>query len=188
MQIRLATPDDAAQIAAIYAPIVTDTHISFEERAPSVDEMRRRITAYGTTHPWLVAIEDGAILGYAYATAHRDRAGYRWSADSSIYLADGARRRGLGTRLYVELFRILKVQRFHNVFAGVTLPNDASVALHRKLGFTRVGIYRSVGFKCGSLYDTSWWQLRLIESPALPPDEPLPMRAVGAIGLGGEAS
>jgi phosphinothricin acetyltransferase len=176
MRIRLAQPDDADAVAAIYAPIVERTHISFEEKAPTAQEMRARMQAHEQKYPWLVAVDNGAILGYAYAGAHRSRPAYRWSVDSSVYVADGARERGVGRALYRDLFEQLRVQRFHNVFAGIALPNDASIALHRSLGFIPVGIYRRVGYKLGSWYDTSWWQLRLSDENA-GPDEPLPVMA-----------
>jgi L-amino acid N-acyltransferase YncA len=161
MQIRPVISEDAEQIAAIYAPIVEHTPISFEERAPTAAEMRERIRALTTTHPWLVAAAGDEILGYAYACAHQERAGYRWSVNSSIYLREESRGRGLGKQLYSELFRQLEARRFHAVFAGITLPNEASIGLHRSLGFALVGTYREVGLKFGTWFDTSWWQVRL---------------------------
>jgi L-amino acid N-acyltransferase YncA len=161
MLIRPVKFDDADQIAAIYAPIVEHTPISFEEHAPSAAEMRERIRSYTAAYPWLVAISGDDVLGYAYACAHRERAAYRWSVNSSIYLREEARGRGLGRTLYAELFRHLETRRFHAVFAGIALPNEASVALHRSLGFTHVGTYHEVGFKFGAWFDTSWWQRRL---------------------------
>ncbi len=159
MQIRPAKLEDAEQIAAIYAPIVEHTIISFEERAPSAAEMRDRIASYTKTHPWLVAVDgNDAILGYAYAAAHRERAGYRWSADASVYVREDARGRGVAKKLYSDLFALLGELEFHRVFAGIALPNDASVALHRSFGFTLVGTYREVGRKFGSWIDTTWWQ------------------------------
>lgn len=172
MEIRAANLDDAHQIAAIYAPSVEHSHISFEERAPSPGEMRERIRTYTQTHPWIVATEGDTILAYAYACAHRTRAAYRWSADSAIYVREDARGRGIGKGLYTELFRLLKLQHFHSIYAGITLPNEASIALHRSVGFTPVGIYREVGYKNGAWRDTSWWQLQLAGVQA-PPDEPL---------------
>ena len=172
MRIRHATPDDAPQIAAVYAPFVERSHVSFEERTPSAADMRERIASYTEKYPWLVAEENGEVLGYAYACAHRSRAAYRWSVDSAIYLREDARGRGIGKALYSELFRILKLQGFRNVYAGIALPNDASIALHRALGFTEVGIYRSVGYKDGAWRDTWWWQLPLNSGDAAP-KEPL---------------
>lgn len=172
MRIRHASLDDAPQIAAIYAPFVERSHVSFEEKAPSVAEMRGRIASYTDKYPWLVAEEHGDILGYAYACAHRGRAAYRWSVDSAIYMREDARGRGIGKALYTELFRLLKLQGFRSVYAGITLPNDASIALHRVAGFTEVGVYRRVGYKDGAWRDTSWWQLQLDIGDAAP-SEPL---------------
>jgi L-amino acid N-acyltransferase YncA len=176
VEIRIACNEDAQAIAAIYAPIVHDTHISFEEVAPTAEQMRERIEATRSKYPWLVAVAGDVVLGYAYATAHRSRSAYRWSTDCSVYVAAQARRGGIGKALYRNLFACLTEQRYHNVFAGVTLPNDASIALHRSLGFTHVGVYRRVGYKAGAWRDTSWWQLRLLQSDASP-DEPLPVTA-----------
>ncbi len=173
MNIRSVSLDDAPQIAAIYAPAVERSHISFEERAPAEGEMRERIRSYTQMYPWLVASEeDATVLGYAYACPHRARPAYRWSAESAIYVREGSQGRGIGKALYFELFRLLKLQRFHSVYAGITLPNDASIALHRAVGFTTVGIFREVGYKCGAWRDTSWWQLQLADS-SVPPEEPL---------------
>jgi phosphinothricin acetyltransferase len=139
--------------------------------------MRERIDSYTKTHPWLVALENDAVLGYAYACPHRMRAAYRWSVDTAIYLRGDAQSRGIGKGLYTELLRLLKLQRFHSAFAGIALPNEASIALHRSVGFTPVGIYRKVGYKAGAWRDTSWWQLQLADSTA-PPEEPLPLSEV----------
>jgi L-amino acid N-acyltransferase YncA len=176
VEIRIARNEDAQAIAEIYAPIVDGTHISFEEVAPTAEQMRERIQATGSNYPWLVAVANDVVLGYAYATAHRSRSAYRWSTDCSVYVAEHARRSGIAKALYRNLFACLREQRYHNVFAGVTLPNEASVALHRSLGFTHVGIYRRVGYKAGAWRDTSWWQLCLVQSDASP-DEPLPVAA-----------
>jgi phosphinothricin acetyltransferase len=166
--IRLARPEDAAAIQAIYAPYVTSTPISFEIEPPSVDEMAARMARIGAMFPWLVYEENGEILGYAYAGAHKERAAYVWSADATVYVARGAHRRGIGRALYRRLLPILDLQGFHNVYGGITLPNEGSVGLHEACGFTRIGIYKEVGFKQGSWYDVGWWGLRLNEAAAEP--------------------
>lgn len=167
-QIRMATVADAADIARIYAPIVNATIISFEEVAPTADEMAKRIAKTLVKFPWLVAEEDGIVLGYAYAGAHRERAGYRWSCDSTVYLAEAARGKGLGRALYARLFEMLRESGYYNVFAGVGLPNDASVGLHRAMGFELVGVYKNVGFKLGRWVDTAWFQLPLRDAEGVP--------------------
>ena len=168
---------DAHAIAAIYAPMVEQTAISFEEVAPSAQEMASRIAALNGQFPWLVAERTGEVFGYAYASRHRERAAYRWSADTSVYVDRRAHRRGIARALYVALFELLKSQGYHHVFAGITLPNDASVGLHRALDFEPVGVYRSVGFKFGRWHDTSWWQ-RPLQTPDAKALEPI---AFGAL-------
>ena len=162
MHIRSATVDDAQAIQAIYAPIVTDTVISFEDVPPSVDEMAARIAATLQSHPYLVAERDGRVVGYAYAGSHRSRAAYRRSVDVSAYVADDARRAGIGGTLYRHLLADLQERGYHAAFAGIALPNAASVALHEAVGFRPVGIYREVGFKFDRWHDVGWWQ-RLID-------------------------
>ncbi|MFO1237852.1 MAG: arsinothricin resistance N-acetyltransferase ArsN1 family B [Alphaproteobacteria bacterium] len=175
--IRLARTEDAAAIRAIYAPYVADTVITFETEIPGLEEMTDRIAKTMSYWPWLVEERDGAILGYAYASQHRSRAAYRWSVDVAIYVAPGAHRQGLGRSLYRPLFDILKAQRFRAAFAGITLPNAASVGLHEAMGFTPVGVYRDVGYKAGSWLDVGWWQLDLGAPHGAPP-EPLPLAAL----------
>jgi len=172
--LRLATPDDAGAIAEIYAPIVEATGISFEEVAPEPDVMRTRIEETLRTHPWLVCEEAGRSVGYADSYAHRERAAYRWSVDVSIYLAESARGRGIGRTLYLALFRILAAQSYRRAFAGIALPNDASVALHRAVGFTEVGVYHDVGFKLGAWRDVAWFE-RALTMSAGRPREPIPL-------------
>jgi len=171
--IRVADGNDAAAVLAIYAPFCgPDSAVSFEIEPPALDDMRSRIISTLETLPWLVAYAaDGTVLGYAYAAHHKTRAAYRWSVDVSIYLSSGARHQGLGSKLYTRLFDILREQGYVNAYAGITLPNDASVALHRSLGFYEVGVYEQVGFKSGRWHDVIWLALRLqhhAENPAEP--------------------
>jgi len=148
--IRLATQDDAAAIAAIYAPYVTQTPVSFEEAAPDAVEMARRIAGDGRgLHPWLVAEHGGAILGYASSAAFRARPAYRWTAETGVYLAPEAQGRGLGRALMERMIELLTRQGFTAAVAGITMPNAPSVALHEKLGFAPCATYRDTGFKLG---------------------------------------
>jgi phosphinothricin acetyltransferase len=165
--IRAALPDDAAVIAAVYAPYVEDTAISFEATPPDAAEMRRRILARPRL-PWLVATRGDDVVGYAYASQHRTRAAYRWSVDSSVYLAEQEHGHGTGRALYEQLFGQLRDLGFASVYAGIALPNDASVGLHEAMGFQPVGVYRQVGFKLGRWYDVGWWQLGLADAPESP--------------------
>lgn len=169
--IRFAGPADAGAIAAIYAPIVADTWISFEETPPDEAEMRRRIDKARGIWPFLCAERDGDIAGYAYASAHRERAAYRWSADVSVYVDERYRRSGAARRLYDTLLYVLHEQGYHNAFAGIALPNEASVGFHHRMGFTDVGIYRNAGFKLGAWHDTIWMQ-RILREPSGTPSEP----------------
>jgi L-amino acid N-acyltransferase YncA len=169
--IRLATERDAEQVAAIYAPNVTDAIVSFETEAPSAEEMRRRIEGTLERFPWLVCERHGRLLGYAYAGAHRSRAAYRWSVDVSAYVHKGERRTGVGRALYTSLISALALQGFYNAYAGITLPNPASVGLHEAVGFRPVGVYRGVGYKFGAWHDVGWWHLALRERRA-DPDPP----------------
>lgn len=173
--IRPVTPDDAAAIVEIYAPIVRDTIMSFEVEPPTVDEMRGRIAGTIALYPWLV-FDRGRVDGYAYAGPHRLRYGYRPSVEVSAYVREDARGRGIARSLYRALFSILEAQGFHRAFAGVGLPNDASNALHRSCGFEPVGVFRAVGYKLGKWVDTMWWQRDLNRSEA-PPE----IRAFGEI-------
>lgn len=139
-RLRLAEPDDSGQISQIYAPFCQETAITFETVAPDETALRRRICTAADRYPWLVAIaEPGDIVGYAYASKHRERASYRWSVDFTVYMALAARARGIGTALYTALAAICKCLGYYRAFAGITLPNPASVGLHEKIGFQPIG-------------------------------------------------
>ena len=161
VSVRQAAVGDAAAIAAIYRPIVETTTISFEEVAPGEAEMARRILGVTKAYPWLVAQCGANVIGYAYASRHRERPCYRYSVDVSVYVAENARRHGVARTLYAGLFEILTADGFHRAFAGITLPNDASIELHRSHGFEPVGVYQEVGRKFGRWLDVSWWQKAL---------------------------
>ncbi len=166
--IRLAGAQDAAAVAAVYRPYVTDAATSFELEAPGALEMARRIEAVQAFAPWLVFEEGGEAAGYAYASRHRDRAAYQWSVDVAVYLRADQHRRGAGRALYQTLFSLLRLQGFCTAHAGITLPNPASVGLHEALGFRPVGVYPAVGWKRGAWHDVGWWRLPLQERPATP--------------------
>ena len=173
--IRLATTDDAAAIAAIYGPFCESTVISFEETAPSVDEMARRISTIGATRPWIVLEDKSAcgpieaqsgrafsnVIGYAYASPHHDRAAYRWSVSTTIYISRNHQRRGAGRALYTTLFAVLRALGYRQATAGITLPNPASVGLHAAFGFAPVGVYRRIGYKMNGWHDVGWYQAEI---------------------------
>jgi L-amino acid N-acyltransferase YncA len=160
-----ASSADAAACAAIYAPYVTDSAISFETEPPDAAEMADRIAAATARHAWLVGEEDGRVIGYAYGGPFRARAAYRWAAEVSIYLEVGRRRTGAGRALYAALFERLGGLGFTEAVAGMTLPNEASAGLHVAMGFETVGTFRRVGHKFGTWHDVQWLQRPLAPPP-----------------------
>lgn len=179
MQLRFATADDAAAISAIYAPIVEHTAISFETQPPDATEIRARITGMAATKPYLVAVHAGRVAGYAYASDVRGRAAYRFGAEVTVYVAEHARRLGVARRLYGGLFALLRLQGYRRAFAGIALPNDASVGLHRALGFTAAGVWHAAGFKFDLWHDVSFWELPL--GPLdVPSHDPLPLHELAS--------
>jgi L-amino acid N-acyltransferase YncA len=171
--VRLATIADAEACAAIYAPYVEGTPISFELVPPTAGQMGERIAAALATHAWLVLEEGGRVVGYAYGAPLHSRAAYRWSCEVSVYV-DGARRgSGAGRALYEALLTRLAERGFRRAVAGMTLPNAASAGLHRAMGFESVGVYREIGFKLGSWHDVEMTQRSLdVGDPDGVPDEP----------------
>jgi len=167
VSVRAATTADAEAIAAIYAPMVQHSPTSFEEEPPDPDELERRMRARPRL-PWLVAQTPDRVVGYAYAAQHRRRPAYRWSADSSVYVDPSHHGRGVGRLLYERLIEEMTALGYVSLFAGIALPNDASVGLHEAVGFRPVGVYRSVGFKHGQWRDVGWWQRPLAEPPEAP--------------------
>lgn len=158
MDVRQIVMGDAPAVQAIYAPYVTDTIVSFEEVPPDIVEVERRIAAILPKYPYLVAEEDGRIVGYAYASEHRTRAAYRTSVDVAVYVAPDVHRNGVARCLYSRLLPAAASLGYHAAFAGIALPNKASVGLHEAMGFEPVGIYREVGQKFGAWHDVGWWQ------------------------------
>ena len=174
--LRLATPADAAGCLAIYRPFVETSHTTFETDVPSHDEFARRIASTLAARPWIVAEEDGRVVGYAYASPIKDRAAYQWSVEVAVYVAEGMRGRGVGRAAYEALFRCLRGQGFVNAVGIIALPNDASIALHESLGFEKISHLKEIGFKLGAWHDSGWWQKRLAPLPAAPK----PPRALAA--------
>jgi L-amino acid N-acyltransferase YncA len=159
--IRSATTEDATRIAEIYNHYVLHSTITFEEHAVPVDEMRQRIAEIVDGLPWLVWLEDSVVQGFAYASKWKGRSAYRYSAESTVYLAKDSMGKGIGSRLYQALLAELRERRFHTVIGGIALPNAASVALHEKLGFEKVSQFREVGWKFNRWIDVGYWQLIL---------------------------
>jgi phosphinothricin acetyltransferase len=178
--VRPAEERDAPALAAIYAPAVLERATSFELVAPSPAEMASRIALGAALFPWLVAEQDGIILGSAYAGRHKERAAYAWSVDVSVYVHRDAQRQGIGRGLYGALFRVLELQGFRRAFAGATLPNPASVGLHESMGFKPIGVYEDVGFKFGQWHDVAWFG-RTLAPLVSDPAPPLTMDEVRAL-------
>jgi len=172
IKVRVAERQDAGAVAAIYAPIVREKAISFETDPPTPDIMADRIETTLQRYPWLVATGDGDVVGYAYGSEHQQRAAYRWSVNVTVYVAENAHGRGVGRELYATLIDILRAQGFRSAFAGIALPNAASVALHEAVGFEPLGVYRDVGFKFGAWHDVGYWRLGLTARGGIP-DEPI---------------
>jgi L-amino acid N-acyltransferase YncA len=167
LSLRFVSLRDAEALVAIYAPIVTSTAISFETSAPDVAEMRGRIAAQLPDKPWIVAERDGAVAGYAYASTFRGRAAYRFGVEVTAYVAESARRGGIGRAMYGALFALLKLQGYRRAFASITLPNEASVALHLAAGFSEAGVLHAAGFKFDRWHDVAFFERAV--APLHPP-------------------
>jgi L-amino acid N-acyltransferase YncA len=169
LQIRSATAVDALACVEIYAPYVTGTNITFEVEAPTAEQFATRIANAQAAHRWLVAERGGTVIGYAYGHQFAERAAYGWSCETSIYLALDARRQGVGRALYEELLGDLAALGYRRAFAGITLPNEASVGLHSAFGFQDAGRYVRVGWKNGAWHDVAWMQRDLQPAESDPP-------------------
>ncbi len=169
---------DAAACAAIYAPWVERSAVSFESEPPDAAAFTHRIERISRAHPWIVLERDGEVAGFAYASPHRERDAYRWAAEVSAYVRPDARRTGAGRTLYTALFDLLRRQGIRVAYAGITLPNPGSVGLHEALGFRRLGVYERVGYKAGAWHDVGWWALELLprENGAAPAPPLAPQR------------
>jgi L-amino acid N-acyltransferase YncA len=166
--IRLAREEDVDALLTIYAPYVEKTIISFEYEVPSREEFIERIRTFSTDYPYLVCEYNGRIVGYAYASKHRARTAYQWSAESTVYMHKDFHRKGIARVLYETLFDMLRLQGYFNVYAGISIPNDQSVGFHLALGFEEIGIFKNIGFKFGNWHGTHWSQLKLNEYTTTP--------------------
>jgi phosphinothricin acetyltransferase len=180
--IRLAQPADAGGILNIYAPYISDTSFTFESEVPSVMAFSDRITSYLTNWPWLVCEIDGRIAGYAYGSRYRERAGYQWCVECSVYIHDDFQGMGIAKALYTALFAILQQQGYRNVYAVINLPNEKSVRLHESCGFKWFATYENVGYKLGRWKNVGWWQLTINEYSHEPPP-PVKFSAIDAGSL-----
>jgi L-amino acid N-acyltransferase YncA len=180
--IRLAEDDDAEALLAIYSPIVRDTPISFELVPPSAAELRARVRAILERTPWLVCTAAGELWGYAYAGPFRARPAYQWTVEVTLYVAEEHRRKGVARALYTALLAALRLLGYRMVYAGIALPNPASVRTHEALGFAPVGVFKAAGYKLGRWHDVGFWQFALVDD-----DAPLapPRRLAEAVALPG---
>jgi phosphinothricin acetyltransferase len=169
--IRVACEQDARGILNIYEPYILNTAVTFEEVVPELEAFKSRLTAILHESPFLVCEVNGQLAGYAYASSYRSRAAYRWNREVSVYVHEGFQRRNIARAMYHALFGILRIQGFTKLFGIITLPNQASVALHEELGFKKKTVYTKVGFKLGQWHDVGWWELDLCESSMEAPGE-----------------
>ena len=169
--IRVATKDDAAGMLGIYAPFILNSGITQETEVPSVEDFQQRIISTLKERPWLVCEINKEIAGYAYAGKHRDRKGYQWCTEPSVYISEKHFGGGIANALYTALFDILKIQGYVNAYAVITLPNDRSIAFHKKFGFEYLTTYNKIGYKLGQWHDVGWMQYEVSphkEDPADP--------------------
>ena len=167
--VRIATTSDAHAMLDIYTPYILSTAFTFETEVPSTEQFTKRIETYLEKYPWLVCEVDNKIAGYVYASTHRDREAYQWTCESSVYVHDDFKGKGVGSELYAVLFEILKYQGVRNVYAGITMPNEASEKMHAKCGFERFAIYDNIGYKLDSWHKVGWWKLQLNGYDLKPP-------------------
>ncbi|MCL4864325.1 MAG: GNAT family N-acetyltransferase [Gemmatimonadales bacterium] len=182
LSIRFAHHDDGPDLASIYAPHVEAAATSFELHAPDAAEMGRRVVDLLQTHPWLVAESEGEVIGYSYASPHRPRPGYRWSTEVSVYVSPDRHRGRVGRALYTALFELLVLQHYVTAYAGITLPNPASVAFHEAMGFREIGTYQHIGHKLGAWHDVVWYS-RLLRPLPRQPEEPIPLVSLRKAGM-----
>ncbi len=176
--MRLARESDGAAVHAIFKPIIERTAISFATECPTPADFAAKIKETTAALPWLVEGEGETVLGYAYAGKHRTLGSYRWAVETSIYVAPEAQRRGVAHRLYAALLEILKRQGYYNAYAGITLPNEASVALHESFGFKRFCVFESIGHKLGQWRDVAWFVIPIQGRYDPNPQDPTPLQAL----------
>ena len=159
--IRMAEIDDSRAILDIYAPYIEETAITLTSQIPSIDEIAKTMMGIKRQYPYLVCCVDNKVVGFAYAHRIRPHEAYLWNAELSVYILPEYQGQGVGTALYTALFYILKVQGFCNLYAVITLPSSASIALHKRFGFTEMCVQKAVGYKLGEWRDVLWMEHRI---------------------------
>lgn len=182
LQVRMAVREDAMEVLEIYKPSVLTTAFSFETAVPTLHQFQTRIENCLQKYPWIVCTVNQQVVGYVYASKHREREAYQWSCECSVYIRDSFKGKGIATELYAVLFEILKIQGIRNVYAGITLPNDASVKLHEKCGFKHFANYDNIGYKFNSWKTVGWWKLQLNDYDLNPPP-PIKIAALNSMLL-----
>lgn len=178
----MATASDAREVLAIYAPIVRDTAISYETEVPSEAEIAGRITSTLEAYPWLACEIDGRFAGYAYASRFRARAAYQWTAETTVYVADWARQRGVAQGLYTSLLECCRVIGHRTAVGVIGLPNEPSVRFHLAMGFVEVGVFHRCGYKFNQWQDAGWYERAIgthEQSPTLPATLKTPAACAG---------
>ncbi len=158
LKIRTANVTDSDAILSIYAPFITDTFVSFETEVPSSESFKKRVAAISNGYPFFVCEENGEVLGYAYASAHGERAAYYLSVNVSVYISPSHHGKGIGKALYIRLLDELSRRGFHRAYAAIALPNEKSIKLHTSLGFTHVGTFHEAGYKFRRWIDLAWYE------------------------------
>lgn len=167
-QIRFAKETDVQDILNIYSHYIISTAITFEYEIPSLTDFKNRMEKIQKQFPWLVYEEDGVILGYAYASIHKERAAYQWNVELSIYLSNNNTSHGIGTKLYKALIDIVTYQGYKNAYGCITLPNEKSIALHKRFGFEEIGVFPNTGNKFNRWHDVIWFGKQLKEYENIP--------------------
>lgn len=161
MFISIINEDDIAGVLDIYTPYIVNTAVTFEYEVPEIETFKKRIKNYTSQYPWLVMKDGNNIAGYAYASPYRERSAYQWVAECSIYINNQYKKKGVGTQLYTALLELLKAQGIHRLYALITIPNDASVLFHEKIGFKYFATFKNVGYKNSKWHDVGWWEITL---------------------------
>ena len=176
--LRIATKEDAAAMLEIYAPFILNSGITQETEVPSVEEFQNRIISNLEERPWLVCKMNNELAGYAYAGKHRERKGYQWCTEPSVYVTEKYFGLGVAEALYTALFDILKLQGYVNAYAVITLPNDRSIAFHKKFGFSYLTTYKKIGYKLRQWHDVGWMQYD-INFHSKDPKDPVKLPDIG---------